>query len=280
MSNGETLLRKAEKALQSGGLFNFTPKEQRLENAAEAFNDAANAFKMDRDLAKAGQTYEREAAVRTEIKQHIDAANALNEAFKCYRQTAPVEAARVLEASVAAFREGKNARRAAAQFETLAKLYEELGETERARTAYQQAGTFYRDENQEATANKSLLKYAELSAIAKEYYDAIAVFEDVAKSNIANNLLRFSVKDHLFKAGVCHLATNDIIGAGQAFQRYAEIDKTFLTTREYALLQELKEAIEVPAEGQRIRQSEPLRLLEGNNDWKNRRHPPGIGRGL
>lgn len=57
-------------------------------------------------------------------------------------------------------------------------------------------------------ANKLFLKVGDLAALEGDYYKAIENFERVAKSSINNNLMKWSVKDYLLKAGVCHLATN------------------------------------------------------------------------
>lgn len=57
-------------------------------------------------------------------------------------------------------------------------------------------------------ANKLFLKVGDLAALEGDYYKAIENFERVAKSSINNNLMKWSVKDYLLKAGICHLATN------------------------------------------------------------------------
>lgn len=77
-------------------------------------------------------------------------------------------------------------------------------------------------------------------------------------------MLKWSVKDYFFKAGICHLATTvcfgptrgfapptslltmwkDLVGANRALESYKEIDPTFASTREYLLLADLIQAIE------------------------------------
>eukprot|EP00960_Hanusia_phi_P039835 754079-Hanusia_phi.AAC.2 len=58
---------------------------------------------------------------------------------------------------------------------------------------------------------------AEISLLAEQeqYSRAIEVFESVASSSLDVALLKWSVKDYFFQAGLCHLATGDII----AFKR-------------------------------------------------------------
>lgn len=57
-------------------------------------------------------------------------------------------------------------------------------------------------------ANKLYLKVADLAALEEDYYKSIENYEKVAKSSVSNNLMKWSVKDYLLKAGICHLATN------------------------------------------------------------------------
>lgn len=48
---------------------------------------------------------------------------------------------------------------------------------------------------------------ADLAAIEADYYKAIGYYEKVGKVSIDNNLMKWSVKDYFFKAGICHLAS-------------------------------------------------------------------------
>lgn len=56
-------------------------------------------------------------------------------------------------------------------------------------------------------ANKHFLKVADLSALEGDYYKAIYHYERIGRQSINNNLMKWSVKDYLLKAGICHLAT-------------------------------------------------------------------------
>lgn len=56
-------------------------------------------------------------------------------------------------------------------------------------------------------ANKHYLKVADLAALENDYYKAITNYERIGRSSINNHLMKWSVKDYLLKAGICHLAT-------------------------------------------------------------------------
>jgi alpha-soluble NSF attachment protein len=151
----------------------------------------------------------------------------------------------VLDKAITQYTIKGNFRRAATHKQNLAELYEnDLGDNKRAAEAYEIAAGWYEQDNAEALANKLFLKVADLVALEGDYYKAIENYEKVAKSSINHNLMRWSVKEYLFKAGICHLATNDMVGAQQALQKYLEMDPSLYQQREYLVLKDLLEACE------------------------------------
>jgi len=159
-------------------------------------------------VKEAGQTFERAAQLQVDqLKEPDDAANSWNEASKAYRKTDPEDAARVLAKAINHYTLKGNFRRAAGQQQTLAEIYEqELGDQKRAADAYETAAGWFESDGAEALANKLFLKVADLAALDGGYAKSIENYERVAKSAVNNNLMRYSVKDYLLKAGICHLA--------------------------------------------------------------------------
>jgi alpha-soluble NSF attachment protein len=93
-------------------------------------------------------------------------------------------------------------------------------------------------------ANKMFLKVADLAALEGDYYKSIENYERVAKSAVNSNLMKWSVKDYFLKAGICHLATTDMVATSRALESYRELDPSFPSTREHQLLVDLAEAVE------------------------------------
>jgi len=85
---------------------------------------------------------------------------------------------------------------------------------------------------------------ADLAALKGDYYKAIENFERVSKSSINNHLMKWSVKEYFLKAGICHLASKDLVATNRALQVYVDLDNTFASTREHQLLVDLTEAVE------------------------------------
>lgn len=97
----------------------------------------------------------------------------------------------------------------------------------------------------QALANKLWLKTADLVALdGKDYYKAIELYEKVAKTSIQNNLMRWSVKEYLLKAGICQLCTGDQVGVNTALDRYRDLDPSFVQQREHQLLTDLAQAVQ------------------------------------
>ncbi|RMY26590.1 hypothetical protein D0865_16229 [Hortaea werneckii] len=242
------LLQKADKqAASAGSGFSlFGGRAEKYEAAAELYIQAANAFRLQKSSKEAGQCFEKAASLQTnQLKEPDDAANTLTEAFKSYRKDEPEDAARCLEQAIQHYTLKGNFRRAATHKQNLAELYEvEMGDGKRAAEAYETAAGWYENDNAEALANKLFLKLADLSALESDYYKAISNYEKVAKSSINNNLMKWSVKEYLLKAGICHLCTGDSVATNRALESYRDLDPSFSQTREHQLLSDLVEAVD------------------------------------
>ncbi|OAK98397.1 alpha-soluble NSF attachment protein [Phaeosphaeriaceae sp. SRC1lsM3a] len=243
------LLRQAEQSLQkaSGGFSFFGGRQEKYEAAADQFIAAANAFRMQKMGNEAGEAFEKAASVqRQQLNEPDDEANTLTEAFKAYKKDNPEAASRCLDKAIAHYCSKGSFRRAATHKQNLAELYEvELGDNTRAAAAYEEAAGWYESDNAEALANKLWLKTADLVALeGKDYYKAIDLYEKVAKTSIQNNLMRWSVKEYLLKAGICQLCTGDQVGVNAALDRYRDLDPSFVQQREHQLLVDLTQAVQ------------------------------------
>ncbi|KAG9228519.1 soluble NSF attachment protein [Amylocarpus encephaloides] len=242
------LIQKAEKAASgaSGGFSLFGGKQEKWENASELYIQAANAFRLQKQNKEAGQAFEKSADIQTtKLNEPDDAANTMTEAFKVYRKSDPLDAARCLDRAITHYTTKGNFRRAATHKQNLAEVYEtEVGDQKKAIDSYELAASWFEADNAEALANKSFLKVADLAALEADYNKAIENFEKVSASSVSNNLMKWSVKDYFLKAGLCHLANGDQVTTNRALEKYRDMDPTFPSTREHQLLVDLYEAIE------------------------------------
>jgi len=242
------LLQKAEKAAAGagGGFSLFGGRQEKWEGACELYTQAANAFRMQNQNKEAGQAFEKAANIQTQkLNEPDDAANTLTEAFKVYRKTEPLDAARCLDVAINHYTSKGNFRRAATHKQNLAEIYEiEIGDQKKAIESYELAASWFENDNAEALANKLWLKVADLAAMEGDYYKAIELFEKVASTAVSNQLMKWSVKDYFLKAGLCHLAVGDQVATNRAFEKYRDMDPTFPSQREHQLLVDMYEAVE------------------------------------
>ncbi|CCU74975.1 vesicular-fusion protein sec17, partial [Blumeria hordei DH14] len=222
------LLQKAEKAVvaATGGFSFFGGRQEKWENAADLYMQAANAFRMQKQNKEAGEAFEKCAEIQTEKLNDLDdAANTLTEAFKVYKKSDPNDAARCLDVAINHHTSKGNFRRAATHKQNMAEVYEvELGDMKKAIESYEIAASWFENDNAEALANKLYLKVADLAALEGDYYKAIEHLEKVSATSVNNNLMKWSVKDYFLKAGLCHLAVGDMVATGRAIEKYRDLD--------------------------------------------------------
>jgi len=87
-SAGQILLEKADKRAASSGGW-FTSNNSKWEEAGDLFQQAANAFKIDKLFKEAGDAHSREAECRENAKETNEAANAWWNAAKAYKRGYP-----------------------------------------------------------------------------------------------------------------------------------------------------------------------------------------------
>ena len=60
---------------------------------------------------------------------------------------------------------------------------------------------------------------AQFSAELERYKEAVEIYEDIAKTSVENNLLKYSAKGYLLNAGICRLCSELPRGTGSLMSR-------------------------------------------------------------
>lgn len=217
--------------------------EQRMEEAAELYTRSGNLFKANRQPIEAETAYLESAKCSLCIKNLYDAATNFNSAANAIRKIDPMRSAGHLR--VAAIHQVSNGHFSVASktLQDAGELYIQEGDTVNAIECLRSASDYYESENRPINANTCLLKVAQMFATTERYDEAIEIYEKVATTSI-DSLSKWTIKDHLFKASLCHLCKGDIIGTRRAVERYCEIDVTYATQRENKLITAIGEAFE------------------------------------
>jgi len=216
----------------------------KLEEAGELYTKAGNLYKMSKQADRAGQSFMLAADSYSRAGGKADAAGALLNAANAYRKTTPGQAVNCLHQAIALYVSEGRFSIAAKHQKDIAEIYEGELDLESAISAYQQAADFYEGENSQSSANGCLLKVAQFSAQLEKYDVAIGIYEKISAASVDNNLIKWSVKEYLFRGALCHLATGDIVSAKRALQRYPEIDPSFSGTREFKFISDIIGVIE------------------------------------
>jgi alpha-soluble NSF attachment protein len=87
-SSAQTLLEKADKKASSSTGW-FSSSSTKFEEAGDLYQQAANAFKLDKLFREAGDAFSKEAECREKCKETNDAANAWWNAAKAYKRGYP-----------------------------------------------------------------------------------------------------------------------------------------------------------------------------------------------
>jgi len=209
-----------------------------------------------------GQNFEKAADIhQRHLSDPVEAAKMLQDAYKSYKDISPQDATRVLDQSIRIYTAKGNFRRAADLMCDLADVYEKQQNLEKALQCLETAITWYSDENIQATANKSRQKAGQYAAELKQWYKAVTIFTDGAKASLSTGPTgRFIVKTYLFKAGICQLATGDVIGMQNALESYTQLDRGFENEREGRTLRMFVDAME---------KQDPEGFAQIARDWDN-----------
>jgi len=240
------LVAEAEKKLSGGkgflsGLFGGSSKQ---DEALECYARAANLFKMAKKWSAAGNTFCTVANHHVKFGNKHDAATNFVDAANCYKKNDPREAAASLQKAIDIYTDMGRFTIAAKHHETIAGIFEsEVADLDKAMQHYEQAADYFKGEESNSSANKCMLKVAQYAAQLENYTKAIQIYEQVAASALESNLLKYSAKEHFFRAALCHLCI-DCLNAQHAVTKYEEQYPAFGDSREAKLIKNLVETLE------------------------------------
>lgn len=240
-------LDEAEKKLKSSGsMFSsiFGSGSSKLDDAAELFQKAGNSYKICKNWTEAGKAFCKAAEIQLKQNTKHEAATMYNEAANSYKKADPQEALSCLLKSCEIYIDMGRLVMAAKQYQTIAELFEsEVVDIPNAIVYYEKSADLFKTEENNAAANKCLLKVAQFSAQIENYARAIEIYEQIGTQSIENPLLKYGARDHFFRAGLCHLCI-DNLNCQQAVARYESILASFADSRESEFLKALVSAVD------------------------------------
>lgn len=194
---------------------------------------------------EAGETYVRCAQISGEkLKELHDCGIQWESAAKSFKNVNIKRALECFQSAVDIWMETNKFSTAAKIWKEMAGLQEKEQSLHTAMASYQKAAECYEaDNNAVSNANGMWIKVADLAAEAEDYKKAIQIYEKVSKSSVESSALRWSVKDHLFKALLCHFAihapTHKLDTVSRKLEQYVDMCPNMDNTREKSLIEDL-----------------------------------------
>eukprot|EP00794_Sanderia_malayensis_P019949 gene19949-21903_t len=240
-------LAEAEKKVKSaqgflGGLFGGATK---LEDAADLYIRAGNAFKMAKKWSAAGNAFCEAARLKlNHLQNKHEAGSQFVEAANCFKKSDFDEAVNCLQRAIEIFTDMGRFTMAAKHHNTIAEIYDSnIMDLEKAIGHYETAADYYKGEGSTSSGNKCLLKVALYSAQLENYPKAISIYEEVAATSLESSLLKYSAREYFFRAMLCQMCI-DIFEAQRVLEKYCQMFPPFEDSREYTLLKALLDANE------------------------------------
>eukprot|EP01133_Synstelium_polycarpum_P006706 gene6706-7799_t len=235
---------KAEKRIKGGNIVMsfFGGGSSKFDDSASDFTKAANLYKMAKKWDQAGAAFQRSAECYLKANSKHDAATSYVSASACYKKGNVSDALTCLKAAIEYYTDEGRFGIAAKHQKEIAELYEAEGDLDKAIASYQVAADFFEGENSTVSAHQCLLKIALFSAQLERYEKAIEIYEHVASASLDNNLTQWGCKEYFLRACLCYLASDDLVSAERALQRYKDMQASFSSSREYRLLADVIQA--------------------------------------
>lgn len=249
---GEAFVQEAEATLKKKSWFQ-SGTDQKNEDAAELYKQAANAFKVGGASSEAGDAYTKAAEIYLDkLKNVLEGSSCMTQAGHAYKKIDADAAIAAYRSAISHLCNGGRLTQAAKLSKEVAELYEnqEANESDSANLAiesYQQAAELFDMEQQKSQSSSCLLKVAELCSAAldpPEFTRAADIYSDQGKNALDSNLLKFHAKGHFLNCILCQLANQDSVGAEQSMSRFSSLDFTFGDSREGKLASSLLECVE------------------------------------
>uniref|UniRef100_A0A8C2XMX9 N-ethylmaleimide-sensitive factor attachment protein, alpha b n=1 Tax=Cyclopterus lumpus TaxID=8103 RepID=A0A8C2XMX9_CYCLU len=233
------LVAEADKKMKSsqsffGAMFGGSSK---TEEACDMYVRAANMYKMAKNWCAAGNAFSQAAHLHLQMQSKHDAATNFIDAGNAFKKADPQEAINCLNRAIEIYTDMGRFTIAAKHHITIAEIYEtEMVDIDKAIAHYEQAADYYKGEESTSSANKCLLKVATYAAQLEQYPKAIEIYEQVGTHAMDSTLLKYSAKDHFFKAALCHFCVD--------IKCHTKMFPAFSDSRECKLLKKLLDAYE------------------------------------
>ena len=272
--NPDELVNKAHSKLTPGFFGKmFSSKESRVEEAIELLTNAANMYKIHKNWAKAGETYEELARLDGESGGDM-AYSYYQDAAHCFSFTDKNRSDQNLDRAIESCERVGKYMQAGKTSQRIANELEENFNYEKAIEKYKKAAEYYAMESQNTKSmqQQCLLKVADLMCISNHkdmFTEAPKIYEKLGMQYLTTPLLKSSAKDMFFKVVMIFIAKKDEVSAEVALKKYLLEDPTFDDTKESKFLKNAITFISDPPNPEGFRKEiQSYKVLRELDKWK------------
>ena len=272
--NPDELVRKAHSKLAPGFFGKmFSSKESRVEEAIELLSNAANMYKIRKNWARAGETYEELARLDTESGGGM-AYSYYQDASHCFSFTDKNRSDQNLDRAIESCERVGKYMQAGKTAQRIANELEENFNYEKAIEKYKKAAEYYAMESQNTKSmqQQCLLKVADLMCISNHkdmFTEAPKIYEKLGMQYLTVPILKSSAKDMFFKCVMIFIAKKDEVSAEVALKKYLLEDPTFDDTRDSKFLKNAITFISEPPNPEGFRKEiQSYKTLRELDKWK------------
>lgn len=247
MSTPQELIEQAiKKAQKPSGFLSFFSgsSSMRFEEASDLCIQAANLYKLQKQLKDAGDCFKKAAEYQIQGGNEDDAGNIYVDAYKSYKSgNSSKDAVEALQNAIKLFtKRGQFRRSANFKFELGEILEQDLHDYSSAIEEFETAGEWYSQDQATALANKSWLRCSDLLAMDNKFLEASNMYSKVIANSVGNKLSSWALKEYYLKKALCQLAATDSVAAQRTLHEGSQEDSNFHNSREANFLQQLIEA--------------------------------------
>ena len=272
--NPDELVRKARGKL-SPGFFGkmFSSKESRVDEAMELLTAAAQMYKMRKNWAQAGETYEEMARIDDE-QEGGSAYTYYQDAAHCFSFVDKNRSDQDLDRAIVSCEKSGKYMQAGKTSQRIANEFEENFNYEKAIEKYKKAAEYFAMESQNTKSmqQQCLLKVADLMCISGHkdmLTEAPKIYEKLGMQYLTVPLLKSTAKDMFFKCVMIFIAKKDEVSAEVALNKYLLEDPTFDDTRDSKFLKNAIKFISDPPDPEGFRKEiQSYKTLRELDKWK------------
>jgi alpha-soluble NSF attachment protein len=251
----------------------FSSKESRVDEAMELLTAAAQMYKMRKNWAQAGETYEEMARIDDE-QEGGSAYTYYQDAAHCFSFVDKNRSDQDLDRAIVSCEKLGKYMQAGKTSQRIANEFEENFNYEKAIEKYKKAAEYFAMESQNTKSmqQQCLLKVADLMCISGHkdmLTEAPKIYEKLGMQYLTVPLLKSTAKDMFFKCVMIFIAKKDEVSAEVALNKYLLEDPTFDDTRDSKFLKNAIKFISDPPDPEGFRKEiQSYKTLRELDKWK------------